>query len=43
MEYMSCPEAAKKAGTDTLQGETHTGCFKTWVYVVDTKRRGKTD
>ena len=21
-----------------MQGETHTGCFKTWVYVVDTKR-----
>ncbi|GFI24699.1 hypothetical protein IMSAGC011_03503 [Lachnospiraceae bacterium] len=47
MEYMSAPQAAKKmghfrkAGTDTLQREPYTGRFKTWVYVADTKGRGK--
>ena len=44
MEYMSAPQAAEKWGiTDTLQPEPHTGRFKTWVYVADTKGRGKAD
>ena len=30
-------------GTDTLQREPHTGRFKTWVYVADTKERRKAD
>ena len=46
-EYMSAPQAAemghfRKAGTDTLQREPHTGRFKTRIYdVADTKRRKK--
>lgn len=48
MEYMSCPEAAKKWGISERQVQVlcrkpHTGCFKTWIYVADTKGRGKTD
>ena len=31
-----CPTSTS---TDTLQRKPHTGRFKTWIYVVDTKRR----
>lgn len=31
----------RKAGTDTLRGEPHTGRIKTWLYVADTKGRKK--
>lgn len=48
MEYMSCPEAAKKWGiserrVQILCSENRIpGVFKTGVYVADTKKRGKT-
>ena len=49
MEYMSCPEAAKKWGiserrVQVLCRETaYLGSSKTWIYAADTKGRGKTD
>ena len=47
MEYMSCAEAAGKWGISErrvqklCEGGAHTGRFKIWQYVADTKGRGK--
>ena len=48
MEYMSCAEAAgngafQKDGCRNFVRGAHTGRFKIWQYVADTKGRGKAD